>query len=401
MRERTDGFELQTIESASPTTFIALLGERGSGQLGRMQLDVEPAPPHRLIGMRLQPASGPRSPGADDPQPMRGTEDEAMAAARKFLDRESAAGRFAGAVLVARNGQTLFEQAYGLADRARDIPSSTATRFRIGSMNKMFTAVAILQLAEAGKLHLDDKLEKFLPAYPNKTLAATVTIDHLIAHRGGTGDFFGPVYFSRKDRIRTLDDYIALVGARAPAFEPGTRFDYSNYGYILLGAVIERVTGKSYYEYVQENVYDRAGMTASGAEPEERVADSICVGYTREGGETEPRPNTAKLPWRGTSAGGGYSTERDLLAFARALRSGRLLGPDFTRRMLDGYGLRNQLGDEGNGFIGHNGGSPGMNGDLRIYPRSGYVVIALANLDPPAADAVADFIDARLPLPGS
>jgi CubicO group peptidase (beta-lactamase class C family) len=401
MRERTGGFELQAIETDSPTTFIALLKERSSGRFGRIQMDVEAGAPHRLSGMQLQPAAGPPTPGAAEAPATHGTESQAVTAAREFLERESAAGRFAGAALVARNGKILFEQAYGLADRSRDIPNSLATRFRIGSMNKMFTAVAILQLVETGKLRLDDTLDKFLPDYPNKALAASVTIDHLLTHRGGTGDFFGPEYFSRKDRIRTLDDYIALVGARAPAFEPGARFEYSNFGYILLGAVVERVTGASYYEYVRKNIYDRAGMAASGAEPEERIADSVSVGYTHARGEPGWHPNTGELPWRGTSAGGGYSTVRDLLAFAEALRTGRLLGAEFSGRMMKGYALRNRLGDGGHGFVGHNGGSPGMNGDLRFYPQSGYVVVVLANLDPPAADAAADFIDARLPASGS
>ena len=400
MRERTGGFDLQAIENETPGSFTALLRERASGRFGRIRMDVEAAAPHRLIGMRLQPALGPQTSGVQSAPVARGTEEETLSATRSLLERESEAGRFAGAALIAKNGEILFEQAYGLADRAREIRNTTATRFRVGSMNKMFTAVAILQLVEAGILALDDKLGKFLPDYPNQRLAASVTIDHLLTHRGGTGDFFGPEYFARKDHIRTLDDYIALVGARAPLYEPGTRFEYSNFGYLLLGAVIERVTGGSYYDYVQKHVFDRAGMAASGSEPEERIAGSVSVGYTRPPGDSVLRPNTQSLPWRGSPAGGGYSTLHDLLAFAEALRTGKLLGADYSGRMLKGYALRNRLGDDGHGFVGHNGGSPGMNGDLRLYPQSGYVVIALANLDPPAADAVTEFVDARLSPPG-
>ena len=135
----------------------------------------------------------------------------------------------------------------------------------------------------------------------------------------------------------------------------------------------------------------------TGAEPEGRPVDALSVGYTRRAGETQWLANSSGLPYRGTSAGGGYSTGRDLLAFAEALRAGKLLGAQYTTLMLQGYALRNGLGD-GSGFLGHNGGSPGMNGDLRIYPQSGYVTIALSNVDPPAADAITELLDAGLPV---
>jgi CubicO group peptidase (beta-lactamase class C family) len=175
------------------------------------------------------------------------------------------AGLFSGAVLIARHDRVLFSHAYGLADRKRRIPNTVRTRFRIGSMNKMFTAVAILQLVEAGKVKLTAPLGTYLPDYPNRQVATTVTIHQLLTHTGGTGDIFGPAFDAHRKALRTLDDYVRLYGKRGLEFEPGSSWAYSNYGFLLLGVVIQRVTGQSYYHYVQQHVYAPAGMTRSGS----------------------------------------------------------------------------------------------------------------------------------------
>src|SRR5262249_18452443 len=159
----------------------------------------------------------------------------------------------------ASNGKTIFSQAYSLADRETKTPNTLNTRFRIGSMNKMFTAVATLQLVQEGKVHLDDPLIKYLPDYPNKDLATKVTIQHLLTHTGGTGDIFGPEFAAHRLEIRTLDDYVKLYGARPLRFDPGSKWEYSNYGFLLLGIVIEKASGQSYYDYVRDHVYKPAG----------------------------------------------------------------------------------------------------------------------------------------------
>jgi CubicO group peptidase (beta-lactamase class C family) len=283
------------------------------------------------------------------------------------------------------------------------------TRFRIGSMNKMFTAVAVLQLAQAGKIDLDDSLRKYVPDYPNRKLASEVTISDLLTHTGGTGDIFEPAYFARRLQTRTLDDYVTLFGKRGLLFKPGSRFEYSNYGFILLGVVIEKVSGQSYYSYVREHIYDPAGMTSTGSEPEDRVVPDRSIGYTVEKGQL--RPNTDTLPYRGTSAGGGYSTVEDLARFANALQDGKLLDashvqllttgkidmpgvPDNPRRYAYGF-VDEKIG--GTRCFGHDGGAPGMNGALEICPGPAYIIAVLANMDPPAADQITDFITHRLP----
>lgn len=327
-----------------------------------------------------------------------------------LLREDAAADRFGGAVLVTRHGEVLFSDAVGLADRDRAIPNTLQTRFRIGSMNKMVTAVAILQLVEAGKIDLTAGVGDYLTDYPNADVAATVTIHHLLTHTGGTGDIFGPAFDVHRDELRTHHDYVELYGSRGPEFVPGTRWEYSNYGYVLLGAIIEAVTGQTYYDYVDDHIYQRAGMTATGSLPETEAVPDRSIGYTMLRPNGEWTPNTDTLPYRGTAAGGGYSTVEDLTRFAEALLNHRLLSPDstdllFTAKVDSGtgtgyaYGFEDQRDVEGSGPVGHSGGAPGMNGDLRIYPSSGYVVAVLANLDSPAAQRISSYLHPRLPQP--
>ena len=334
-------------------------------------------------------------------------EADALAALSAHADELASIDEFAGAVLVAKDGQVLFSHAYGLADREEGTPNTPQTRFRIGSMNKMFTAVAILQLVEAGKVDLTAPLGKYLSDYPNQDVATKVTIHHLLTHTGGTGDIFGPQFEAHRGELRTLADYVELYGARGLEFEPGSRWMYSNYGFLLLGVVVEEVTGQSYYDYVQADIYEPAGMTASGSLPEDQAVPDRSVGYIKAPGTTESAPNTNTLPYRGTSAGGGYSTVGDIARFAEALLSHKLLSPESTELLITGkeerdlgvsyaYGFEDHRDEAGNGFVGHGGGAPGMNGDLRIYPESGYVIAVLANLDPPAAQRISGHLNAWL-----
>jgi len=170
--------------------------------------------------------------------------------------------------LWAKDGKAITSGARGKADREKGIDNTLNTRFRIGSMNKMFTAVATLQLVERGKLSLDDMIGKILPDYPNANVASKVKVRHLLSHTGGTGDIFGPEFEAHRLELKTLQDYVKLYGKRDLQFEPGTKWEYSNYGFLLLGVLIEKVSGKSYYDFVAENIYKVARMANSGAELE-------------------------------------------------------------------------------------------------------------------------------------
>jgi len=401
-REQTGGFELKKAEECDATKCAAILQERASDQFARIVMEVDADEPHLIKKVDLNAIPRPE----DFPLP-RMTEADALKAFRAYLDQAAASRRFSGTALVAKNGKPVFTAAYGMADREKKIPNRLDTKFRIGSMNKMFTATAILQLEQAGKLSLTDPLNKYLPDYPNKDLAAKVTIHHLLTHTGGTGDFFGPEFDKHRLELKTLQDYVKLYGERPLAFEPGSRWEYSNYGFLLLGLVVEKASGQDYYDYVREHIFKPAGMKATDSLPEEQMVADRSVGYTSMDGPEKSNVDT--LPYRGTSAGGGYSTVEDLLAFANALTSGKLLdakhlelltvgkvarGPDGSKYA---YGFGEEISPDGVRCFGHGGGAPGMNGDLKVCPQSGYTIAVLANIDPQAASHASDFIVNRLP----
>ena len=366
----------------------------------RLHVETEPSAPYLI--KRLGLASAGRPP--DVPPP-----DSTPAAIRADVHAKATAKTqadiFAGAVLIARDGQPLFQAAYGQADRAAGTPNALDTQFRFGSMGKMFTEVAILQLAQAGKLDLKAPIGTYLKDYPNQEVAQKVTIDQLLTHTGGTGDFFGPAFAAHRLELKDPRDYIALFGARPPLFPPGSQQQYSNYGFIVLGRIVEVISGQSYDDYIAEHIFAPAGMTATGNQPETIHLAKRSVSYMGQPGDVARADDT--LPYRGTPAGGGYSTIADMLKFADALMANRLLDAEHTRLLTQGgaagpdgkpipYEFQTRDG-YGRRVLGHNGGAPGMNGELRIYPESGYTVVVLANRDPPAAQALANFIAERLP----
>jgi CubicO group peptidase (beta-lactamase class C family) len=401
-RRMTGGFDFKKAEKADGTTYVGIVKERDSDTFARFEIEVESAEPHKIIKLDLNMVPAP----PEFAIPCM-SEDQALAAWRAEIERRAAADNFSGAVEVSKNGKTLFSGAYGLADREKKIKNELNTQFRIGSMNKMFTAVSTLQLVESGKLKLNGTVSAYWPDYPNKDLASKVTIHHLLTHTGGTGDFFGPEFDQHRLELKTFQDYVKLYGQRGLAFAPGSKWDYSNYGFLLLGVIVEKASGQDYYDYVRQHVFVPAGMMSTDSLPEDQTVAKRSVGYTKMGGAETWRPNTDTLPYRGTSAGGGYSTVEDLQRFAQALGGHKLLDAQYTEMLTTGkvetgpggkyaYGFMDQMSG-GVRSYGHGGGAPGMNGDLTIYPKSGYVVSVLANMDPPSAQRIADFIGNRLP----
>lgn len=301
---------------------------------------------------------------------------------------------FSGCVLLARNGRILFEHAYGDADKSLEVPNNVDTKFNLGSMGKMFTGMAVLQLAQSGRLSLDDRLIRDLPDYPNTSVAEEVTIRELLTHTGGLGDFFGPKFFqTSKDRLDTLPSLLPLFVHKPLLFKPGAGWAYSNAGYIVLGLVIEHVSGESYYDYVRQHIFEPAGMQDTGNEPWDAVVSNRAVGYTRDDSSPgSPRKSNIFLLQRGGSAGGGYSTVGDLLRFAEALQRGRLLNKAYTHMDMTGQvatsrpGVRYGFGMEeervnGVRIVGHGGGGPGIQSVLDVYPDLGYVVAIMTNYD--------------------
>jgi len=291
------------------------------------------------------------------------------------LDSLTAAGQFSGVVVLARQGQPVFQHAYGFADRETGRRNDVETAFNLGSINKVFTQTAIRQLAAAGKLDLDSTLAKYWPDYPNADVARRVTIRQIMEHRSGIGGniFAAPAGGQRHD-VRHNRDYLPLFAAEPLQFEPGSREQYSNAGYVVLGMLVERLSGEDYYAYVRRHVYAPAGMTHTAAYAVDSLPPNTALGYTtRALGSREPvaaHLNTETLPGRGSSAGGGYSTAGDLVRFLQALREGKIPGGP-------------PVG------IGVAGGAPGINAMVEGDLPGGYDLVVMTNLDPPAAQAIA------------
>ncbi|MBD5606047.1 MAG: beta-lactamase family protein, partial [Candidatus Eremiobacteraeota bacterium] len=299
----------------------------------------------------------------------------------------SKADTFSGAILIARGSEVIFTNAYGLADRNFQIANQVNTRFDTGSIAKSFTQVAIAQLVEQGKVRLDDTIGKYVPEYPNTPARDKVTIGELLDMTSGVGDIFG----ERLDqtpvgRIRTLSDYLPLFESEPLAFEPGSKHAYSNGGYILLGIIIEKVTGQSYYDYVHEHIFRPAGMKNTDFPLSDMPHDNEATGYTRMTGDSHAptsvpgsvKTNVLVMPARGCSAGSARTTVQDLFLYTRALTTETLLKKSTA----------DQLGISGSA-MGIGGGGPGVHAGIETGIHSAgpgvYTVVVMSNYDPPAA----------------
>lgn len=300
------------------------------------------------------------------------------------VDKAVAEDRFSGVVMLAKDGTPVLSQAWGMADPTKGIANRPDTKFNLGSINKFFTHVAIGQLAAAGKLSLNDTIRKHLPDYPSP-VADKITIEQLLQHRSGLGDIFGPKFLAAHASLRTLSDYLPLFADKPLEFEPGTDQRYSNAGFVVLGLIIEKISGQSYYDYVRDHITKPAGMNDTASYAIDEKVPNRAIGQTKRGPEgplPERRSNIGTLPARGSSAGGGYSTAADLLRFSQALLADKLLPKRWTDWLFTGNfdvtGKRN---------IGVAGGSPGVNAVLEIEPP--YTLIVLSNYDPPSAEEIA------------
>jgi CubicO group peptidase (beta-lactamase class C family) len=350
------------------------------------------------------PASGAAAGSAERPLPA-----EDWQAFADELAQRAAAGAFSGAVLVANDGQLLLQQGYGMADRKRGVANTAQTRFPIASLGKMFTAVAIAQLVEQDELSFTDPIGKYALGFPPE-IADKVTIHHLLTQTSGMGDAALRRRPDRPQPPRTLAGLLARIVTAPLRFRPGSRFGYSNDGFIVLGAILERLTRQRYADHVREHIFQPAGMTASdiGVYKPSQVP-GMAHGYVlvdREGRPVRPGSGQGSTAPSGSlrdndevqvgnPSGGGWSTVGDLLKFAQALTRHRLLGPTLTDAVLAGKVDTNRPGagedKYGYGFsdqringvriVGHNGGTPGYEAQLDVYPGRGDVVVMLTNQD--------------------
>ncbi len=397
---QSGGLDLQKVLKASDFDIEVEATARKTGRVVVLHFVIEPTPPHAVAEIGVRPA-GSRGPGVPSgpptgprgPEPAPRPAADLVAEAPAIVDQAIAEG-FSGVVLIAKDGKPVLQRASGFANRSFEVKNRIDTKFNLGSINKTFTRLAIAQLLEAGKLSLDDTLGRILPDFPNPDAVAKVTVAHLIEMKSGISDFFGPEFDATpKNRIRTLSDYLPLFARKPLAFEPGTAEAYSNGGYLTLGLIIEKLSGRTYYDYVRDHIFKTAGMNDTDSFEMDAVVPNLAVGYTRRGG-ADNVSNVYSLPGRGSSAGGGYSTAPDMLKYAEALLANRLTSAAYTAWCLGGPRPDPRMKAPSmpaplRGGLGIAGGSPGVNAVFEVNAAQRLVVVVLANQDGPAAEDLA------------
>lgn len=304
------------------------------------------------------------------------------------LNKMEQTEHLSGVVLIAKDNKILYHQAFGFSNRADCIRNHPETRFNMASMTKMFTGMAILQLVEHNKLSLNQKVGQYLPNYPNKPVADSVTIHQLLTHTSGLGNFWEELDKLPKEKYKSVNDYIGLFVNKPLLFQPGSRYQYSNSGYILLGKIIEKVSGQSYFDYIKQHILQPAKMQDTDALELDK-AQTFAAGYTMS--QEHPGQwisNHFVNVYKGGPAGGYYTTASDLLRFSDAITGSQLL----TKKSVDLYTTGKVKYDKGSyaygistdtisghTIFGHTGGHFGIANEFFVCPDLGYTVVIMTN----------------------
>ena len=390
------GIEVKAVVDSSPAAIKVLTRAKATGTWNEVSLFTTAAPPdyklpaapYQIVGVGFAdvtaPAAATKGPKLTDRE-LQGKIARLMAVLTK-------ADAFSGTVYVAKYGRPIYAHAFGLANRSWIIPNRIDTKFNLASVTKMFTAIAIAQLVERGKLSYDRTVGQILPDYPNKAVARSVTIGQLLSHTSG---MIGARPLAEKasdpQSARTLAPWIDTFVNEPLSASPGQRFDYSNAGYILLGAVIEKASGQSYYDYVSDHVFKLAGMTNTGFYDLETDPPNLATGFMDGPGGTR-RDNIFALTARGAPHAGAYSTGPDMVKFHMALVNHRLLSAAALKTLWTGvteeadkhrqYGYGAYIERyNGHEIISHGGGWQGITNHFEFYPGLGYTVVILSNID--------------------
>jgi CubicO group peptidase (beta-lactamase class C family) len=349
-------FEIVRMLPPRPGVAGVLARSKKTGSLLQISLELEEGPRRGVLGLRIEEDSGeaPEKPAAAP----KANDAELSAAVDAEVTQLAGKGAFSGVILLARGGKPIFQKAWGLADRGLSVPNTIDTKFNIGSIGKAFTRAAVMDLVKSGRLTLGDTVSKHLPGIKIPS-PDRITIEQLLDMKSGLGDIFGKRYQETpKENLRELSDFLPLFDSAPLRFEPGQGREYSNAGYVVLGLIIEKVSGKPYWDAVRERVFTPAGMTSTGPFGPDEIVANRAIGYTKaENGGW--RSNVYALPGRASSAGGVHSTAADLLAFSLTV-----------------------------GGLGIAGGTEGANAVLEAPGKNGLTIIVLANIDPPAAETL-------------
>lgn len=386
------GLHVFRVEASADTAVTVAAQLRLTQEWRRMTVFVEPAPPHRITGVMIVPTDPP----AEDGEPL--TVGALGQHLHAYVAQLVRADQFSGVVAVAQGGNVVFEKAYGYADPDAGRLNTVDTRFGMASVGKMFTAVAVGQLLDAGRVDLAETVGTVLPELADRPVGR-IRIEDLLANRSGIVDLFEDL-----ERFQAVEasadpqrDYLPLFVDEPLRFEPGARYEYSNSNFVLLAAVVERVSGETFARYLQRHIFAPAGMTATTLSAAGLDPARLARPWTRasDDGElgTGPRhASTVLASGVGSGAGGGITTAHDLVRFAQALRTNALLSAETRALLLTprvdadqpgrqyGYGfmLREVAGER---VAGHTGGAPGVDAQVEIYFDSGMVVVVLSNYE--------------------
>ncbi|HEV7692534.1 MAG TPA: serine hydrolase [Hyphomonadaceae bacterium] len=322
--------------------------------------------------------------------PAAGFVEQARAAVQRYAD----AGTFSGAVLVTRDGKPVFREAFGLGGRAPDVKASADTVYYIGSLTKQFTAAAVLQLADAGKLSVDDPVSKYYAKAP--AAWSKITIKHLLSHRGGIPDWpkFLPLVSVEATKDHTPEQLIEVTRDMPLEFEPGTKYAYSNSGYAVLGYIIEKASGQSYADYVQGHIFTPLGMTHSGYGSNAKPPKGLAEGFDMStGAPKDAAPISMTVPY---AAGALYSTVDDMSVWDRALSADKVMSKASREQMETnqgaayGFGVQVIAGPKGHPSIRHSGAMNGFEGCFYRFVQDGMTIVVLGNTRPGPVTQIAE-----------
>jgi len=321
-----------------------------------------------------------------------------------FLDEQEAADKFSGAVLVAHQNQPILTTARGYAIHPEILRNQSDTKFNIASVTKMFTAVAIMRLAAKEKLDLQQPIAAYNANLP---YADQITIHQLLTHTAGFDEYWNDAYRAARSDLRTINDYLKLFADTPLEFPPGTRHHYGNSGYVVLGSLIETISGLSYYEYMQQEIFQFVGMQNTSFYEMDLPIPNCAIGYTRENwfspADGQLRSNQFIYAVKGSPSEHCFSTVQDIFLFFQALQNQKLLDDHYKELCFTPHAAGEQAGvNYGYGFhiiddgkhgrlIGHGGRAMGGDAFAVMYD-AGYTVIILSNYDRPSARAVLDHI---------
>lgn len=298
----------------------------------------------------------------------------------QYMQAQVAVQEFSGVVLVAQKDKVIYKKAFGLANREWNVPNTVQTKFRIGSITKQFTAAAILQLAEKGKLSLEDKLGKYFPDFPK---GDSVTVHMLLNHTSGIKSYTGLPHFSTLFTLPYPKDSVVALFKNLPYdFSPGTKYSYNNSGYFLLGYIVEKVSGAPYHTYLQENVIGKAGLRNTALDQLDSVLTYRAMGYSKTPAGWKNAPYISmEFPY---SAGALFSTVADLHQWNNALFGGKIVAPALFSKMttpyLNSYGYGLEVDSlQNHKRVGHYGNIQGFASYSSYYPQDDVHVVILSN----------------------